>query len=208
MSNLGIARRGLCFVLAAPSGAGKTSISRALLGSEPELALSVSVTTRTPRDGEVDGVHYFFRDQAEFERMAGAGELLEWAHVFGRHYGTPRAPVEASLSSGRDVMFDIDWQGHQQVRTAMPADVVSIFLLPPSLDALRSRLVGRGDKPEAVESRMAEAWSEISHAGEFDHVLVNDDFNATLAEVRAILHAARTATARQTGLAGFLAGLR
>ncbi|MBN8889227.1 MAG: guanylate kinase [Rhodospirillales bacterium 70-18] len=202
-----LARRGLCLVIAAPSGTGKTAITRALLDSEPGLSLSVSVTTRAPRTGEADGEHYHFVDQAGFDAMVAQGALLEYARVFGRGYGTPRAPVEHALALGRDVVFDVDWQGHRQLRAALPGDVVGLFILPPSRAALEARLHGRGDPPAAVAARMAEADAELSHAGEFDHVLVNDDFDAALAQTRAVLHAARMATARQIGLAGFLAGL-
>ena len=202
-----LARRGLCLVIAAPSGTGKTAITRALLDSEPGLSLSVSVTTRAPRTGEADGEHYHFVDQAGFDAMVAQGALLEYARVFGRGYGTPRAPVEHALALGRDVVFDVDWQGHRQLRAALPGDVVGLFILSPSRAALEARLHGRGDPPAAVAARMAEADAELSHAGEFDHVLVNDDFDAALAQTRAVLHAARMATARQIGLAGFLAGL-
>jgi guanylate kinase len=175
------------------------------VAADSNLRLSVSMTTRAPRDGEIDGVHYLFRTQAEFDALVAAGGFLEHAHVFGRSYGTPRAPVEAALASGRDVLFDIDWQGHRLLRAALPADVVGVFILPPSIAALADRLRGRGDPAEAVAKRMAEAEAEISHAGEFDHVLVNDDFDVTLAGLTAILHAARSATHRQTGLASLLA---
>jgi guanylate kinase len=200
-----ITRRGVCLVLAAASGTGKTSLSRKMIAADSNLRLSVSMTTRAPRDGEIDGVHYLFRTQAEFDALVAAGGFLEHAHVFGRSYGTPRAPVEAALASGRDVLFDIDWQGHRLLRAALPADVVGVFILPPSIAALADRLRGRGDPAEAVAKRMAEAEAEISHAGEFDHVLVNDDFDVTLAGLTAILHAARSATHRQTGLASLLA---
>lgn len=204
-----LARRGVCFVLAAPSGAGKSSISRALLASESDLALSVSVTTRAPRPGEVHGVHYFFHSMAEFDAMIAAGALLEWARVFGRGYGSPRAPVEQALAAGRDVMFDIDWQGHRQLQAALPDDTVGLFILPPSLDELAARLHARGsDSAAEIDRRMAAARDEISHAGEFDHVLVNLDFATAVAEARAVLHAARLRTTRQTGLPAFLAGLR
>lgn len=201
-------RRGLCLVIAAPSGAGKTAITRALLAQEPGLALSVSVTTRAPRAGEADGVDYHFVDLPRFQAMAAEGALLEHAIVFGRGYGTPRAPVEQALAAGRDVVFDIDWQGHRQLRGALPGDVVGLFILPPSRAALHARLLGRGDPPDAAAARMEHADDELSHATEFDHVLVNDDFATALAETRAVLHAARLATARQTGLAAFLAGMR
>jgi guanylate kinase len=200
-----ITRRGVCLVLAAASGTGKTSLSRKMIAADSNLRLSVSMTTRAPRDGEIDGVHYLFRTQAAFDTLVAAGGFLEHAHVFGRSYGTPRAPVEAALASGRDVLFDIDWQGHRLLRAALPADVVGVFILPPSIAALADRLRGRGDPAEAVAKRMAEAEAEISHAGEFDHVLVNDDFDVTLAGLNAILHAARSATHRLTGLASLLA---
>ena len=187
------ARRGVCLVLAAASGTGKTSLSRKMIAADGNLALSISMTTRTPREGEVDGVHYLFRTQAEFDALVAAGGFLEHAHVFGRSYGTPRAPVEAALAAGQDVLFDIDWQGHRLLRAALPADVVGVFILPPSIEALADRLRGRGDADEAVAKRMAEAEAEISHAGEFDHVVVNDDFDATLAELTAFLSAARVA---------------
>lgn len=201
-------RRGLCLVIAAPPGAGKTSVSRALLDSEADLALSVSVTTRAPRPGEQDGVHYHFRDMAEYHAMIARGDLLEHAMFLGRGYGTPRAPVEAALAEGRDVLFDIEWQGHRQLKASMPADVVSIFLLPPSMAELERRLQGRGqDGPEEIAKRMAAARDEITHWDEFDHVLINQDFTATVVAARAVLHAARSARTRQPGMAGFIKGL-
>jgi guanylate kinase len=203
-----LARRGLCLVIAAPSGAGKSSLTRALLAAEPGLALSVSVTTRPPRAGEQDGVHYVFRSQAQFDAMALRGELLESATVFGRSYGTPRGPVEASLEAGRDIVFDIDWQGHRQLRAALPNDVVGVFVLPPSLDALEARLRGRGTDAETeIALRMRQACEEMSHAPEFDHVVVNADFAGAVEDLRAVLRSARLATARQTGLGRFLAAL-
>jgi guanylate kinase len=202
-----IPRRGFCLVIAAPSGAGKTSLTRALLAGEPGLHLSVSVTTRAPRPGEVDGTHYHFIDQARFEAMVENGELLEHAGVFGRSYGSPRAPVEQALAAGRDVLFDIDWQGHRQLRAALPGDVVGLFILPPSHGELARRLTWRGDPADVVEARMALARAEMSHASEFDHILVNDEFDRALARMRAVLHAAQIATARQTGLAAFLAAM-
>jgi len=203
-----MSRRGLCLVLAAPSGAGKSSVSRALLECELELKLSVSATTRAPRPGEQEGVHYFFRTAEEFAAMEAAGAMLESAHVFGRRYGTPRAPVEEALATGRDVLFDIDWQGHRLLRAALPGDVVGVFLLPPSLAELERRLHGRGqDSVEEIARRMQAARDEISHWADFDHVLVNRDFHETVAQVRAILQAARTTRGRQPWLPGFVEGL-
>ncbi len=204
-----IARRGICLVLSAPSGAGKTAIADALLASEPDLHPSISVTTRAPRPNEVDGTHYHFRDQSEFDRMAAAGELLEWARVLGRHcYGTPRAPVEQALRTGQDVVFDIDWQGHQQLRSALPNDVVGVFILPPSLQALESRLHSRsGEDAAEIARRMSLARSEISHWAEFDHIVVNADLAQAIIDVRTILHAARLATHRQPGLTDFVRAL-
>ncbi len=195
-------RRGLCLVLAAPSGAGKTSISRALLAAEPGLHLSISATTRAPRAGEVDGVHYFFRDPAAFDAMIAGGELLEWAEVFGQRYGTPRAPVAAALSRGEDVMFDIDWQGHRQLQAALPSDVVGVFILPPSRGDLETRLRARGDAPAEIARRMAAAEAEIAHAREFEYCVVNETLAEAIATTRAILHAARAATARQVWILG------
>lgn len=201
-------RRGVCLVVAAPSGAGKSTITRALLAAEPEASLSVSVTTRAPRPGEQDGVHYHFRTQAGFDAMVAEGAMLEWATVFGRSYGTPRAPVERMLSAGRDVVFDIDWQGFRQLRAALPGDVVGAFVLPPSYAALEARLRGRGgDAPEEIARRMAAARSEIAHWAEFDHVLINRDLDAAVADVRGILRAARCAISRQPSLPAFVAGL-
>lgn len=200
-------RRGLCLVLAAPSGTGKTTITRRLLALEPDLALSVSVTTRAPRPGEIDGVHYHFVAQDRFDAMVRDGALLEWAGVFGKSYGTPRAPVTEALAQGRDIAFDIDWQGHRQLRAALPGDVVGIFILPPSMAELESRLRARGTDPEPVIARrMEEARSEMSHAGEFDHVIVNDTLDDAIARTRAVLAAARCATSRLSGLDAFLGG--
>jgi guanylate kinase len=203
-----IPRRGVCLVIAAPSGAGKTAITRALLAQENALMVSVSATTRAPRPGERDGVHYHFRDKAAFDAMVADGALLEWAEVFGRFYGTPRAPVEQALAAGRDMVFDIDWQGHRQLCAALPGDVVGVFVLPPSLPALEGRLRARGgDDAAEIARRMSKARDEIAHWGEFDHVIVNDDFEHAVAAVRAILHAARLTTPRQPGLPAFVAGL-
>ncbi len=204
-----IARRGLCLVLAGPSGGGKSSIAQALLRQEPDLTLSVSATTRPPRPTERDGVDYHFCSTAEFEHLRDSGGLLEWALVLERHwYGTPRAPVEAALADGGDVLFDIDWQGYRSLCATLSGDVVGIFLLPPSLPVLQARLIARGgDDPAEIGRRMAQARDEIAHCSEFDHVLVNETFETTVAEVRAVLHAARTARARLAGLAAFVAGL-
>ena len=201
-------RRGVCLVIAAPSGAGKSSITGALLSLEPNLMLSVSATTRPPRPAERHGVDYFFYDQAEFNSLAQSGELLEWATVFGRSYGTPRGQVEDALACGRDIAFDIDWQGHRNLRTALPGDVVSVFILPPSLEALEARLRARGsDTPAEIASRMAAAREEIAHWHEFDHVIVNASFEEAVASVRAVLRSARLSTRRQLNLAGFVAAL-
>ena len=195
-------RRGLCLVLAAPSGAGKSSVMHGLMESEPGLTSSVSVTTRHPRAGERDGVDYTFLSEARFEEMVGLGALLEHATVFGRSYGTPRRAVEALLASGRDVALDIDWQGWRQLRAAIPDDTVGVFLLPPSLAILDSRLRGRGsDALVEVERRMIAAREEISHWQEFDHVVINDDLSICIAEVKAILRAARCTTGRSIGVA-------
>ena len=204
----GIARRGLCLVLAAPSGAGKGVIGRALLATESGLGFSISVTTRRPRPGERNGVDYHFVDEADFTTLAEEGELLEWARVFGHGYGTPRRLVEAALAAGQDVLFDIDWQGHQQLRAALPDDVVSIFLLTPSLAELDGRLRGRGtDDADEIARRMTAARDEIAHWAEFDHVVLNRALDDAIADVRSILRAARLRTGRQTGLARFVAGL-
>jgi guanylate kinase len=206
---MSIQRRGLCLVLAAPSGAGKSTITRALLAVEPELTLSVSVTTRAPRPGEREGIHYHFRTSEQFSDMVATGALLEWAEVFGRGYGSPRAPVEAALARGQDVMFDIDWQGYRQLRAALPDDVVGLFILPPSLTELAARLRGRNADSEAeIARRMQAALDEISHAEEFGHILVNHDVDEAVAAARAVLHAARMETRRLVGLRAFMDALR
>lgn len=196
-------RRGVGLVLSAPSGAGKTSIARSLCAIDPGVVLSVSITTRPPRAGERDGVDYFFRTQAEFEALVEQGALLEWANVFGRCYGTPRAPVEHAVGAGRDIVFDIDWQGHRQLRAALPADIVGVFILPPSLADLEARLRARGDDPDAIARRMGLAREEISHCREFDYVVINADLREAVADVQAVLRAARLATVRQIGLERF-----
>jgi guanylate kinase len=191
--------------LAAAPGGGKTSVSRALLASEPNLTLSISVTTRAPRPGEQEGVHYFYRSMAQFEAMAAAGELLEHARFLGRGYGTPRAPVEAALAAGRDVLFDIEWQGHRQLKEKLPEDVVGVFLLPPSLEELERRLRTRAqDSEEEIAKRVLAAREEMTHWNEFDHILINADFERTVSDARAILHAARTARKRLPGMAEFV----
>ena len=205
-----IARRGLCLVLSAPSGAGKTAISDALLASEPRLRRSVSVTTRAPRPGEIDGVSYHFMSQAAFDQAEKNGELLEWARVLqGTHcYGTPRAPVEQALAAGDDLIFDIDWQGYRQLREKLPGDVLGVFILPPDLATLEARLKGRGgDSAAEISRRMRTAQDEMRHWQEFDHVVVNDQLPGAVDAVRAALHAACSATQRMTGLAGFVRGL-
>ncbi len=193
-------RRGLCLVLAAPSGAGKTSLSRALLQDDPDLALSVSVTTRRPRHGERDGEHYFFTSSAEFAAMVARDEFLEHADVFGQCYGTLRTPVLTRLQAGQDVLFDIDWQGFRQLRMAMPRDVVGVFIRPPSLAVLRERLSARRDAEAEIERRMSQALSEWWHQGEFDFIIENTDFDTALGDLHAVLRASRLATLRQTGL--------
>lgn len=203
-----LARRGVCLVVSAPSGAGKSSIVDAVLAQEPDLSLSVSATTRPPRPGEQDGVHYRFTDRAGFDRWVAEGAMLEHATVFGRSYGTPRAPVMDALAAGRDVAFDIDWQGHRQLRAALPGDVVSVFVLPPSMQVLAQRLAERAsDSPAEIARRMDAARAEIAHWAEFDHVLVNADLARAVSEVRAILVAARTERPRQVEVAAFVAGL-
>ncbi|MCE2575690.1 guanylate kinase [Komagataeibacter sp. FNDCR2] len=206
-SRVPVQRRGVCLVISAPSGAGKSTIANALRASEPQLLHSVSVTTRQPRPGESDGIHYHFRSMEEFMRMAEAGEMLEWATVFGRGYGTPRAPVEQALAEGHDMVFDIDWQGHRQIRAALPDDVASIFVLPPSIAELERRLNGRAsDEADEIARRMQAARDEISHWNEFDHVIINSELDQAITEARAVLVAARLERHRQIGLAGLVAG--
>ncbi len=204
-----IRRRGLMLVLSSPSGAGKTTISRRLLEHEQDLILSVSVTTRPKRPGEVAGVDYHFLDLTDFNLMVNRQELLEYAEVFGNYYGTPRAPVENSLSEGQDVLFDIDWQGTQQLKENAGEDLVSIFLLPPSTSELEKRLKARAqDSDEVVAKRMALSSNELSHWPEYDYIIVNDDLDNSIAAVRAILAAERKRRDRQVGLADFVKGLR
>lgn len=198
-------RRGVLLILSSPSGAGKSTLARRLMQWDPTIRFSVSVTTRPPRPGEVDGREYLFRSRAAFEAMVAAGEMLEHAEVFGNLYGTPRAPVEAALAAGQDMLFDIDWQGGQQVKQAMRDDVVSIFLLPPSIAELEERLRRRGQDSDAViAARMAKSEAEISHWAEYDYVLVNRDLDACERDLRTILTAERLRRTRQPGLAGFV----
>ncbi|HEY6048180.1 MAG TPA: guanylate kinase [Sphingomicrobium sp.] len=201
-------RRGLLIVLSSPSGAGKTTISRLLLEADPDITMSVSATTRPMRPGETEGEDYHFVEDAEFDRLVAAGEFVEWAPVFGFRYGTPKAPVKAALRDGRDILFDIDWQGTQQLHSAMGEDLVRIFILPPSMAELERRLRERGTDPEAViADRMQRAASEISHWAEYDYVLVNSDMDECLAEVRTIVAAERLKRARQVGLVSFVRDL-
>jgi guanylate kinase len=204
-----IARRGLMLVLSSPSGAGKTTLSRRLLEADLGVDLSISVTTRKQRPGEIDGRDYHFIDAASFETMVEKGELLEWAQVFGHRYGTPRAPVEAALVRGRDVLFDIDWQGTQQLREKAARDLVSIFVLPPSIPDLERRLRSRAqDSDEVIHARMAKAADEMSHWAEYDYVVINTDIDHAFTEVQSILAAERLKRERQTGLSDFVRRLQ
>ncbi|KQN07280.1 MULTISPECIES: guanylate kinase [unclassified Sphingomonas] len=201
----GFKRRGVLFVLSSPSGAGKSTIARKLLAAEADLSMSVSATTRAPRPGEVDGKDYHFVDLEEFRRMATAHEFLEWAHVFGNRYGTPREAVDAMLSAGKDVLFDIDWQGAQQLFQIAGGDVVRVFILPPSMAELHQRLIARNtDSAQVIDGRMARAAAEVSHWDGYDYVLVNDDVDACFRKVQTILAAERLRRSRQTGLIGFI----
>ncbi|GGB17007.1 guanylate kinase [Sphingomonas metalli] len=201
----GLKRRGMLFVLSSPSGAGKSTIARKLLADEPDLEMSVSATTRPMRPGEVDGRDYHFVDLEEFRRMVAEDDFLEWAHVFDNRYGTPRAPVEAMLAAGKDVLFDIDWQGAQQLFQIAGGDVVRVFIFPPSMTELRARLDRRGtDAPGVIDARMARAANEVSHWDGYDYVLVNDDVEACFRGVKTILAAERLKRSRQTGLIGFI----
>lgn len=191
-------------VLSSPSGAGKTTLARRLLAAESGIEMSVSVTTRKARPGEEEGRDYYFVSESEFRRMRDAGELLEWARVFDNFYGTPRSPVERALAAGRDVLFDVDWQGAQQLNEKVAQDLVRVFILPPSGEVLEQRLRSRRDAPEAVERRMADAAAEISHWGEYDYVVVNADLEASLAGLRSILAAERLRRERLLGLSEFV----
>ena len=202
-------RRGLMFVLSSPSGAGKTTLARMLMAENPDLRMSVSVTTRPMRPGEVDGRDYFFIDKARFDQMVKADELLEHAPVFDHFYGTPRAPVEAALSSGRDVLFDIDWQGTQQLREKARADVVSVFILPPSAADLEKRLHSRAqDSTDVIRRRMSRASHEMSHWAEYDYIVINHEVDEAFAEVQSILKAERLKRERRVGLTTFVRELQ
>lgn len=204
-----VARRGLMLVLSSPSGAGKTTLSRKLLEADPGVELSVSVTTRKQRPGEIDGRDYHFIDAPRFEAMVKQGELLEWAQVFGHRYGTPRSPVEAALANGHDVLFDIDWQGTQQLRERADHDLVSIFVLPPSISDLEQRLRRRAQDPDdVIRARMATAADEMSHWAEYDYVVINTDIDRAFKEVQTILAAERLKRIRQTGLSDLVRRLQ
>lgn len=202
-------RRGLMFVISSPSGAGKGTLSRNILDTDRDMTLSISVTTRDRRPSEINGVHYHFISQQRFLSLRDGGELLEWAEVHGNYYGTPRAPVEDALASGRDVLFDIDWQGAAQLREKMSSDVVSVFILPPSMAELRSRLTRRAeDAPEVIEKRLVNARREIAEWPNFDYVVVNDDLDAAFADLTAILRAERNRRSRAAkGIEGFVGTL-
>jgi guanylate kinase len=205
----GSERRGLMFVLSSPSGAGKTTLSRLLIDRVSGLSMSVSATTRPMRPGEVEGRDYLFVDKARFEQMVGQNELLEWATVFDNRYGTPRAPVETALSAGQDVLFDIDWQGTQQLREKARADVVSVFILPPSAADLEKRLHSRAqDSDEVIRGRMSRASHEMSHWAEYDYIVINHAIDDAFAEVQSILKAERLKRERRTGLTAFVRKLQ
>jgi len=202
-------RKGLLLILSSPSGAGKSTLARRLMDWDPTLRFSVSATTRAPRPGEVDGREYYFKSRAEFEAMAAAGEMLEHAEVFGNFYGSPKGPVETAMAEGRDTLFDIDWQGGQQIRnSSLGRDVVSIFVLPPSIAELDRRLRGRAqDSDEVIAGRMAKSRDEISHWAEYDYVIVNHDIDTAFGELVTILRAERMRRDRQPGLPEFVRGL-
>jgi guanylate kinase len=203
-----IPRRGLLLVMSSPSGAGKTTLSRKLLATDQNITMSVSVTTRSPRPGEVEGKDYYFITKDRFAQMRDRKELLEWAEVFGNFYGTPRKPVEEALAKGRDVLFDIDWQGTQQLAQAMEDDLVRLFILPPSADELQNRLINRAqDTSSVVAKRMAEASREISHWPEYDYVIINDNIEESHRQVLAVLSAERLRRRRRVGLTDFVRNL-
>lgn len=200
-----IARRGLMLVISSPSGAGKSTIARTLLETDKQIGLSVSVTTRQRRPSEVEGVHYHFKSVREFERLRDSDSLLEWAEVHGNFYGTPREPVEQAMSEGRDMLFDIDWQGAQQLQQKMQADVVSIFVLPPTMTELQSRLHRRAeDSEEVIQTRLANSRAEIAHWREYDYVIINDDLNAAFDAVQSIVKAERLRRDRRHGMFDFV----
>ena len=203
-------RRGLLIILSSPSGAGKSTLARRLRDWDPEIIFSVSGTTRAPRPGEVDGREYHFKSEDEFKRMVAAGEMLEHAHVFGNFYGSPKGPVEDAIEAGKDVLFDIDWQGAQQIRNSTLAPhTLSIFLLPPSIAELKRRLEGRGqDDAEVIARRMQKSWDEISHWDAYDFVLINDDLDATEARLKQIVAATRLKRIQQPGLTEHVRGLQ
>ncbi len=209
MTDRNVPRRGLMLVLSSPSGAGKSTISRALLRDEHQLSMSVSVTTRTPRPGEVHGKDYYFITVDEHRHMVANGELLEHAKVFDNYYGTPRAHVEKELAAGHDVLFDIDWQGTQQLKSSAPNDLVTVFILPPSIGELERRLRGRAqDSEEVMRKRMARAADEMSHWPEYEYIVVNREVDESIAQVRAILTAERLRRERRPGLADFVNDMR
>jgi guanylate kinase len=202
-------RRGLLLILSSPSGAGKSTLARRLMEWDPSLRFSVSATTRAPRPGETDGREYYFKTRTEFESMVAAGEMLEHAEVFGNFYGSPKGPVETAMTEGRDTLFDIDWQGGQQIRnSSLGRDVVSVFVLPPSIAELERRLRGRAqDSDEVIAGRMAKSQSEISHWAEYDYVIVNNDIDMAFNDLLTILQAERMRRDRQPGMAEFVRGL-
>jgi guanylate kinase len=204
-----VQRKGLLLILSSPSGAGKSTLARRLMAWDTTMRFSVSATTRPPREGELDGREYYFRSRDQFETLVKMGEMLEHAEVFGNLYGSPRAPVEQAMAEGRDTVFDIDWQGGQQIRnSALGRDVVSVFVLPPSIAELDRRLRSRGqDSDEVIATRMAKSQSEISHWAEYDYVLVNDDIEQTFNDLAVILLAERLRRDRQPELSGFVRGL-
>lgn len=205
-----IDRRGLLIILSSPSGAGKSTLAKRLMEWDPSLSFSVSATTRAPREGEVDGTHYHFVDETKFRSMVADGEMLEHAHVFGNFYGSPAGPVRTAIEDGCDVLFDVDWQGAQQIgRSALQDHVLSIFVLPPSISELRRRLESRGqDAEDVIQKRMQKSWDEISHWDGYDYVLVNDDLDASFERLKTIVSAERLRLAQQPGLMDFVRGLQ
>ncbi|SDJ73602.1 guanylate kinase [Aliiruegeria lutimaris] len=203
-------RRGLLIILSSPSGAGKSTLAHRMMEWDESLRFSVSATTRAPREGEQDGVDYRFMDVAGFKKMVEEGRMLEHAHVFGNFYGSPQGPVEEAIESGRDVLFDVDWQGAQQIRNSdLGKHTLSIFILPPSITELRRRLISRGkDSADVIGKRMQKSWDEISHWGSYDYVLVNDDLDATFEKLKTIVTAERMRRAQQPSLQGFVRGLQ